>query len=99
MSLREEFRTVIVRHRGGRWWRRWRWAVEEKRYSDGWILKQDGYAFTLGVALRESATEPKPISAKIARVEIATHVEHEKYATSPTRRTPLPPQILEEDQG
>jgi hypothetical protein len=98
-GLREEFRTVIVRERGRGWWRRYRWAVEEKRYSDGWVLKESGFALTLKAALGYAGEASKPYSAKLARVEIATHVEQEPVKDRPARSTPLPPQILEPTGG
>ena len=97
-GLREEFRTVIVRERG-RWWRRYRWAVEEKCFSDGWTLRDSGYALTLKAALGYTSDTARPCSAKLARVEICTCVEHESPRHLPVRRTPLPPEILEPTGG
>jgi hypothetical protein len=98
-GLREEFRTVIVRERSGRWWRRWRWAVEERRMRD-WDLLDSGYNFTLPNALHAASVKARPLAAKISRVEIATHVEHVPYdAKAPSARSPLPPQILTGDQS
>lgn len=90
-GLREEFRTVLVRKRSGRWWRRWRWAVEEKRYSDVWCLKDEGYAFTQAQALQRASVNAKPYWAKLARIESVTYVEHECVAERSTRPSPLPP--------